>query len=62
MRTSLEFIEEQIVENGRKAASAALSNQRSMFLRAQAAWKAQADKLRRAEAERNAQKTGAAAV
>lgn len=53
MRGSSEFYETQIGNCARMAADAGLSNQREMFLRAQAAWQVLADKEANAQAERD---------
>ncbi|WP_164156255.1 hypothetical protein [Sandarakinorhabdus rubra] len=52
MRATSEFLETQILSCARMAADAGLSNQRAMFLRAQAAWQALADKESVVQAER----------
>jgi hypothetical protein len=52
MRATSQFFDDQITLCARRAADAALSNQRDMFLRAGAAWQALADKERATQAER----------
>jgi hypothetical protein len=52
MRGTSAFFETQVDLCGRQAADALLSNQRDMFLRAQAAWQVLADKETRVQAER----------
>jgi hypothetical protein len=52
MRGTSAFFETQVDLCGRQAAAAVLSNQRDMFLRAQAAWQLLADKESRVQAER----------
>ena len=52
MRGSIEFFQTQIDHFIGMAAASALPNQREMFLRAQAAWQALADKEVLAQAER----------
>lgn len=52
MRATSDFFETQIGMCARQAAEAVLTNQRDMFLRAQAAWQALADKEQLAQAER----------
>lgn len=52
MRGSIEFFQTQIDHFIAMAAGSALPNQREMFLRAQSAWQALADKEVLAQAER----------
>jgi hypothetical protein len=53
MRATSQFFETQIGLCARQAADAVLGNQRDMFLRAQAAWQALADKESLAQVERD---------
>jgi hypothetical protein len=52
MSVSSQFYLDQADLCGRKALDAALSNQREIYLRSQAAWQAMADRTIRTDAER----------
>jgi hypothetical protein len=52
MRATADFYEQQIGLCGRQAEAAGLSNQRDMYLRAQAAWQKLANAEAAAQAER----------
>jgi len=52
MRATADFYQQQIGQCGRQAEAAGLSNQRAMYLRAQAAWQKLANAEAAAQAER----------
>ncbi|OSZ72455.1 hypothetical protein CAP39_03720 [Sphingomonas sp. IBVSS1] len=58
MRPTADFYEQQIGLCGRQAEAAGLSNQRAMYLRAQAAWQKLANTEAASQAERAKRQAG----